>query len=318
MTLVLDTALVPEPDRVDALHSAYADQNPSRGVVVDPHQVRHRVERLNLGPEMSLLRTGGGPLQIIRTARHVRADAPEFVAIGLRRQGEGLVSTGDGETPMPVGHLNCVDMTAPYRLVHANVNVHDVLVLSNRALGVSVDVIRAAVPALRLSPLYALVQGHVANLFAAGSALTPELQQVTGQATTSLVRALLTTASGAGGARDAMHEALATRIALYVDAHLADETLTVDRVAEVHHISVRHLYNVWSSAGHEQTPAQWIMHRRLELARQQLALSDRSRSSVATIARRCGFADGSHFARRFRASFGTSPTEWREAHRTDR
>jgi AraC family transcriptional activator of tynA and feaB len=318
VTLVLDTDLLPEPDRADALHASYAEQQPARGVVVDRHRVRHRVEHVALGPEVSVLRTGGSPLQIVRTPRQARADASEFLALGLRRRGAGLISTGGTDTPLPVGHLNCVDMTAPYRLVHTTENVHDVLVLSLRAVGVSVDAVRAAAPTLRRSPVRDLVQRHVAELFSSGSALPPELGQVTGQATTALVRALITTAGGHREARGAMHDALATRITMYLEAHLDDEALAVDQVAAAHHISVRHLYDVWAGAGHDETPARWIMSRRLLRARQQLALSDPSRSSVAMIARRCGFADSSHFARRFRASFGVSPTEWRDARRADR
>lgn len=314
MTVVLDTSSMPERERADAVHAAYADQSPRRTVHLPDGPVQHRVERLALGPGAHVLRTGGTPLHIVRSIREVRADAPEHVAIGLHHRGESVVETGGVQADVPAGQLNCVDMTRPYRLVHRTAQDHDVLIVGNQELGVSVETVRAAVPVLVRSPLYALVRGHLSGLFDAHRRLTPEVQLITGQATVSLVRALLTTAAGAGQQQDALEDSLAVRLQLHLDAHLGDPDLTVERVAAAHHISVRHLYNVWTRAGHDQTPAQWIMSRRLLRARELLGASSPSAAGITAVARECGFVDASHFSRRFRDAFGLSPREWRAAH----
>ncbi|WP_432571516.1 AraC family transcriptional regulator [Kineococcus sp. SYSU DK005] len=311
MTVLLDTDLLPEADRADAVHAAYDGQHPRRTVVLGPRPVRHRVQRLELGPEVHLLRTAGNALDIVRTPGQVRADAPEHVAIGWHRRGDALVSTAGGDSGIPAGELNCVDMTAPYRLSHRTAHDHDVLILSNRQAGVPVDVVRAAAPALRRSPVYDLVRRHLAGLHVAVAGLPARHRPLTGQATLALVRALLTTAADCASADDAMDAALETRITLYVDAHLGERDLTVERIAAAHAVSVRHLYTLWARAGHPLTPAQWILERRLQLAQQLLAAGPGV--SIAVIARRCGFADHSHFSRRFRQAFGLSPTEWRVA-----
>ena len=49
MTVLLDTDLIPEHERVDALQAAYGGQQPARTVQVDVRPVRHRVEQLTLG-----------------------------------------------------------------------------------------------------------------------------------------------------------------------------------------------------------------------------------------------------------------------------
>jgi AraC-like DNA-binding protein len=36
--------------------------------------------------------------------------------------------------------------------------------------------------------------------------------------------------------------------------------------------------------------------------------------TIAAVARRWGFADATHFARRFRDAYGLSPREWRQLH----
>nr|WP_246314201.1 AraC family transcriptional regulator [Kineococcus aurantiacus] len=308
---MLDTDLLPAADRVDAVHAAYDGQHPRRTVVLGPQPVRHRVERLALGSEVQLLRTGGNALDVVRTPRQVRADAPEHVAIGWHRRGQALVSTARGDSDVPVGELNCVDMTAPYRLSHRTTHDHDVLILSNRQAGVSVDVVRAAAPVLSRSPVYDLVRRHLAGLHRAVRGLPPEHRPLTGQATAALVRALLTTAAESGTAGEAMDAALEARITAYLDAHLGERDLSVERVAAAHAVSVRHLYDVWARAGHTLTPARWITERRLQRARRLLAAEPTG--SVAAVARRCGFADPSHFSRRFRQAFGVCPTEWRVA-----
>jgi AraC-like DNA-binding protein len=56
-----------------------------------------------------------------------------------------------------------------------------------------------------------------------------------------------------------------------------------------------------------------VLSRRLEHAR--LLLSQRPGRSVADIAYACGFDGLSTFYRNFRAAFGTSPAEFRDANR---
>jgi AraC family transcriptional activator of tynA and feaB len=311
VTVVLDTELLPVHERVDAVHAAYEDQDPRRGVLVEARPVRHRVERVGLGPGAQVLRTAGSPLQILRTTRQVRGDAPEHLAIGLRRRGSGLLSVAGTEVDLPAGQLNCVDMTRPYRLAHTTSHAHDVLILTNQDVGVSVDLVRAAAPALRRSPVYDLVLTHVAALFDAAGPLSPDLRHLTGRATGALVRALLTTAASAGDEQAALESALGPRLRLYLENHLTDPELTVERAAAAHHVSVRHLYDVWAAEGHDLTPAQWVLRRRLERARDELARPGPTATSIAGVARRCGFRDASHFSRRFRETFGVTPREWR-------
>jgi len=55
-------------------------------------------------------------------------------------------------------------------------------------------------------------------------------------------------------------------------------------------------------------PHHWVMHRRIERAREMLA---RTNESIAEIAVSCGFADQSHLTRVFHQVVGESPAAWR-------
>jgi AraC-like DNA-binding protein len=97
-----------------------------------------------------------------------------------------------------------------------------------------------------------------------------------------------------------------SREADYIERHLFDAELSAQAIARAHHISVRHLYALWSV---NPVPLrEWIIRARLEQARRQLA-ADPS-LPVATVASRCGFTNVTHFARRFRNAYGIPPSEW--------
>ena len=55
-------------------------------------------------------------------------------------------------------------------------------------------------------------------------------------------------------------------------------------------------------------PHHWLMHRRIERARELLV---RTNESIAEIAISCGFADQSHLTRVFHNFVGESPAAWR-------
>ncbi|MDF5758286.1 helix-turn-helix domain-containing protein [Spongiactinospora sp. TRM90649] len=97
----------------------------------------------------------------------------------------------------------------------------------------------------------------------------------------------------------------------YIERHLHDPCLTAGRVASVMGISARHLSRVFEPSG--TTPSRFILQRRLERARHQLADSAARELTIADIAYRLGFSSQAHFARVFRAQFGRTPSEERSA-----
>jgi len=57
---------------------------------------------------------------------------------------------------------------------------------------------------------------------------------------------------------------------------------------------------------------QWLVAARINSARDLLAQSEVPLAEIATM---CGFADQSHFSRRFACVNGTSPARWRREQR---
>jgi AraC-like DNA-binding protein len=170
--------------------------------------------------------------------------------------------------------------------------------------------LRSAAGDLATSPLYELFQTHVLHLHRFFEDDIPaSAAESLGSATLELARAVIATVGQDDLARnDVANEALVTRVEAYVQQHLADPALSPESIARAHHISVRQLYKLWSAK--EVGLAEWIMRGRLESARRDMARE--GSTGIAVVARRWGFADPTHFGRRFRAVYGISPREWRQ------
>jgi AraC-like DNA-binding protein len=104
-------------------------------------------------------------------------------------------------------------------------------------------------------------------------------------------------------------DVLLDRVAAYVGEHLRDPRLDAAHIASAHAVSVRHLYRLCAAAGIRLE--QWIIQQRLTGACADLATPASRHRTIAAVARGWGFADPSHFSRRFREAYGLTPRDWR-------
>jgi AraC-like DNA-binding protein len=229
-----------------------------------------------------------------------------------------LTAGGQGE-PAQLGHelvvrdddLMLVDMGTPNSFDCATGSGARVFLVPYDLLALPEDVVQRAIPRLRASPLHDLVHAHLSQM----AATAPELAAdpgaaALGTATVELVRALIVSAAGerAGPVRA---QPLVTRVRAFVGQHLHDPGLSPVAIAGAHNVSLRQLYKACSEAG--LSLEQWIIEQRLEAARAHLASAAGLRRSIASTARAHGFADPSHFTRRFRQAYGLTPREWQRA-----
>jgi AraC-like DNA-binding protein len=94
----------------------------------------------------------------------------------------------------------------------------------------------------------------------------------------------------------------------YIDAHLGDERLSPDEIAEVAHVSRASLYRLLAAEGGIRTV---LLKRRLDEALRLMLADDKDEHALKEIADRCGFGGTSQFTRAFRARFGLPPRQYR-------
>ena len=100
------------------------------------------------------------------------------------------------------------------------------------------------------------------------------------------------------------------RVQEYVDSHLSGD-LKLEQLALSAGLSLHHFARAFkTSLG--VPPHQFVLQRRLSLARDLLTSTDRPIGDIATAA---GFSDQSHLARTFRKSFAVSPIAFRRSRR---
>jgi AraC-like DNA-binding protein len=239
-----------------------------------------------------------------------RHSTTEAVSFGTQLSGQTVKTIAEHRQAYSPGEISLTDFSSPFQWRSSEASATMSLRFTYAGLCLPADVIRSAAGDLATSPLYELFQAHVLQLYRfLEDDLPASAVESLGSATLELARAVIATVGTEDVVRnDTANEALVTRIEAYVQQHLADPALSPEAIAEAHCISVRQLYKLWS--GRELGLAEWIMHGRLEGARRDIARD--GSLGIGAIARRWGFADPTHFGRRFRAAYGASPREWRQ------
>jgi AraC-like DNA-binding protein len=313
MAVIFDATQLPVGDRNEALEDIFDRAGvPIHVTNSGPAaKVSTRVHYWKFGANDFFVAQGTG-LRLTRARTQLRAAAPEAIRVGFQVIGSYTLYENGHDEAQGAGHVNFTDLTLPCDFTQYGAAATTAsFELSYGQLGFPVDVVRKAAQILPSSPVYPLVQGHMSGVCRRADALASDASAATiGEATLDLVRAMISSA-GQDDLRtnSVMHETRHTRIVAFIQQNLADPGLSPERIAREQHISVRQLYKLWTH--NELSLSEWIMSERLEGARRALAVPAPP-GTIGTIARRWGFADSTHFSRRFRRAYGLSPREWRQ------
>ncbi|GAA1745113.1 helix-turn-helix domain-containing protein [Luedemannella helvata] len=312
MAFVLDTADLPATDRVDAVYTAmmYASA-PCYVVHEEPQRgVRTRICVWDLGAA-NIFTTASTGIRLLRTPRLARRGDAPVLALSVQQAADGRHEQLGRQQIVAPGELMAVDLSAPYDFSWSGDGAAGCVQFPLDQLGLPVDLVRRAAANLRASPLYDLVTNHVAHLTRDADRISTDLAApALGTATIELARALLVSAAHTSRhTRSVLAETLLVQARAYARQHLADPGLRPSTIAAALNVSVRYLYKVCAQA--DLSLEQWIISERLAGAREELARPDSRTRSIAVVARRWGFIDPTHFARRFRAAYGITPSEWR-------
>jgi len=104
---------------------------------------------------------------------------------------------------------------------------------------------------------------------------------------------------------------LVQRAKAYVAANLSDPNLDPPRLAAAVGVSLRRLQELFHERG--QHISDWIWQRRLDAAVERLADPGCAHIPIGHVSYGSGFANQAHFARRFKARYGLSPSAYRTA-----
>jgi len=99
------------------------------------------------------------------------------------------------------------------------------------------------------------------------------------------------------------------RVRALVRERLFDPDLSVELIATQVKLSSRYVHRLFEDG--PLTLSAWIWHERLEAARRALLSASSARRSLTDIAYSVGFKDPAHFSRLFKATYGSTPRDFR-------
>jgi len=256
----------------------------------------------------------GSAQSFMRQPRHISRASGEYFVLLLQLGGTTLHCQDGREVILRPGSLVCNDTTRPFELQLSD-QFEQIIVHVPRSIAVSM-----------LGPTERITSRVYTRHSPVGSLLVPFLQQLTtalGEVSATTVQRLahlarsLVLTSLAEWAGEALPERrwpaamLSHRARALITAHAHEPTLNSMAIAQAIGISLRYLQELFRDEG--ITPGEYIWTCRLEKCRRELADPALARISISDIAARAGFSNLSHFSRRFGASFGQSPREFRMA-----
>jgi len=313
MALILDTSDLPPGRRAAAVAEVLQFSGARTRIVRNSadDEVSARFEHFTVG-EAQVLKSRKSSLGLVTTPALLNGAQPDQLVVSLRVAGTATHSHAPGRLLHP-GDLFAMNLWRPYAYFDGggeNAGFH----LPLDRLGLEHDYAARASEVIHASPLAGQLQRHLQILFRDADAIShgPAAAAVA-QATADLVRAALIAAVDEEPfRRDGSDRNQVAVVKSYVTQHLADPDLGAEQIARAMFISVRQLYKLWET---EPGPlGQWIIECRLDAARQDLTSRRGRNQTIAAVARRWGFADSTHFSRRFRQAYGMSPREWRHVH----
>ncbi|MEU1786841.1 helix-turn-helix domain-containing protein [Streptomyces sparsogenes] len=312
---LLTTAGVPAPRRRahwrDALSRTFGTVD-----MTVPDEVRSGTIRTAPLGRLRVTTVEGGPLEAQRTRRLIaRGNEDPYVVVKLLAKGGARLEQDTRDVTLRAGDVFIYDMARPLRLTLSESFQTKSLVVPRQILGLDEsDLRRLTASPLRSDALGGLLPTFLDRLGDTAGTYRPHIGELLARNVVDILTVLADERLGRTSTDTPSGDAaMLLRIRAYIDRHLADPELSPRTIAEAHHISVRYLHKLFE--GEDTTAGRWIQSRRLEACRRDLGRRETMGRTIAAVAHRWGFASAAHFSRVFRAAYGVSPREWRDAHR---
>ena len=250
------------------------------------------------------------PIEFVHTQHHVERAHDEFL-VCRQLSGSLRVEHNGRDARLQPGDMTLLDPYLPYS---GNFSVDSsllVLKVPRRSItariGSTADIMARPV---RATPgLGGLTSEFLGLLAEHADSLGPTASAVSNQA---LDLFAATVASSVGESQPRLSCArvfVLTQLRGIIEQRLTETDLSPQLVARAAGVSVRYANAIL--AEEDTSLAQLIQTRRLERCRQALADPAQAQRPISDIASRWGFADMTHFARRFRRAYGVLPSAYR-------
>lgn len=244
-----------------------------------------------------------------RTQRDIASSGLDGWMFLLPRGGWGVVEINGHVRTLGPGHLELRPLTVPYRGYITDGDTLGIYLHRGTFPGSAGLFDRIATDTWP-QPFHPLLASYIRNLLMQVDMARHEEKGQLEASIVAMVKACLTLSKE--DLALAEHQVKSTRLEIarrFIDANLSRPDLGPETVRAVLAVSRRHLYDIFEPHGGIAT---YIRQRRLAAAHAAIS-NPRERRLIGEVAHALGMHDQGQFSRQFRAEFGYSPSEAREA-----
>jgi AraC-like DNA-binding protein len=268
----------------------------------------------SIGP-LNLVQFHNSPMLVTHTkaqASHTRSD-DLFVC----RQITGcmIIEQHTREVSLDVGPITLVDPLQPYRAKFLEGSATLVIKVPRRELEARLGKTQELTARLiKLDRPEDVVTASLLEMLPAVTGrMSPAAEETMGNLSLDLVAISLSAATGGLRALSSSRAATIMRLRAVIEARLADHNLDTPTAAAAAGLRVRYANEALAEQG--TSISRLILTRRLARCRSALGDPMQAHRTIGEIAHGWGFSDMTHFARRFKQVYGTSPSEYRSLSR---
>jgi AraC family transcriptional regulator, positive regulator of tynA and feaB len=259
-----------------------------------------------------LLQFHNADMDVWRTRKQTEHLAATDFFLCLQRRGALTLEQNGSTVTLRPGEMALIDPARPYSGNYSSQS--DTLIFKSARAAMEARVGKAWSVAIRyLEPstgVTSLLGSYLAGLPA-------QIDQVSAESASMLENHLLDlTAASVTDSMERTPKISSTRslallkLRTVVDSHLSDPTLTPDAIAGAAGLSIRYANALLADEG--LSIMRLVLDRRLERCRAALSDPNQSHRTISEIAYGWGFSDMTHFSRRFKAAYGTAPSDYRQ------
>ncbi|UXS41638.1 helix-turn-helix domain-containing protein [Agrobacterium tumefaciens] len=256
---------------------------------------------------VALGRTQSSAQDFDRSRHKLARDGMDGFLLQFYASGKSMSRRGSGETAGP-GDLYLIDMAQPLATATTD---HDHLslvvprrLLEGRLVGSGNHHERVLPAGL---PLVSLLRETMTSIYRHFDVMNASEGAATVSPLLDLAAAAINNHVGHDNAQG-VQRALRASIRRYIDNHLLDPALSVEKVMGEFGVSRRTVYRLFEPLGGFSA---CITHRRLERAMDFLRAPQSAHMTIAEVAASYGFTNPENFSRVFKKTFGLSPRQMR-------
>jgi AraC-like DNA-binding protein len=269
--------------------------------------------RANSLATLELSRVTATAQQVRRTPSLIAAAAEDYFLVSIQTDGVGRIIQDGRTAELQPGDFALYDSTRPYELLFDGPFQEYVVMLPGPMLR---SQLRGAPELTARRVRGSRGAGHlmiemIRTLAADIGVLEPAAAAAVAQSVEHIVVAGLSSLTPDTPVPEPELAARREQIKACARARLRDPGLTVAAIAAALHTSVSTLHRAF--AGEPCSTAEWIWAQRLDAVRADLCNPTLRHRTISDIAFSWGFVDASHFSRAFKARFGCTAREVRQA-----